>query len=121
MAVKGFENLIVWQRAMELMKESYGAAAKLPLGERHGLVDQMRRSALSVPANIAEGHGRGHLGDYLHHLSIASGSLAELRTLLLAAECLGYIPHRQLARPLALAEETARMLLSLRRSAPAVR
>ena len=114
MTVSGFMNLTVWQRAMELMKESYGVAAGLPVSERYGLIDQLRRSALSVPSNIAEGHARDSLGAYLHHLSIASGSLAELQTLLLAAQGLGYVTPQQLARPLALAHETTRMLLALR-------
>ena len=114
MTVSGFMNLTVWQRAMELMKESYGVAARLPSNERYGLIDQLRRSALSVPANIAEGHARDTLGAYLQHLSIASGSLAELQTLLLAAQGAGYVTPQQLARPLALAHETTRMLLALR-------
>ena len=114
MTVSGFRNLTVWQRAMELMQESYGLAASLPARERFGMADQIRRSALSVPSNIAEGHARSHVGEYLHHLSIASGSLAELQTLLLAAQDLGYITSQQLARPLSLAAETSRMLHALR-------
>jgi four helix bundle protein len=114
MTVSGFMNLTVWQRAMELMKESYGLIACLPSGERFGMADQIRRSALSVPTNIAEGHARIHLREYLNHLSIASGSLAELQTLLLAAQDLGYLTSQQLARPLSLAGETSRMLLALR-------
>ena len=114
MAVSGFMNLTVWQRAMELMKESYRLAAELPQTERYSMADQIRRSALSVPSNIAEGHARIHVGEYLNHLSIAGGSLAELQTLLLAAQDLGYLSSPQLARPLSLATETSRMLLALR-------
>jgi four helix bundle protein len=116
MAAGGFMNLTVWQRAMELMRESYKVAATLPPSERFAMADQMRRSALSVPSNIAEGHSRIHIGEYLNHLSIASGSLAELRTLLQAAGDLGYVAPPQLARPLSLARETSRMLLALRSS-----
>jgi four helix bundle protein len=116
MAAGGFMNLTVWQRAMELMRESYKVAATLPPSERFAMADQMRRSALSVPSNIAEGHSRIHIGEYLNHLSIASGSLAELRTLLQAAGDLGYVAPPQLARPLLLARETSRMLLALRSS-----
>lgn len=114
MAASGFMNLTVWQRAMELMRESYKVAGKLPHTERYGMADQIRRSALSVPSNIAEGHGRVHVGEYLNHLSIASGSLAELQTLLVAARDIGYVSAPQLARPLALARETSRMLSALR-------
>jgi S23 ribosomal protein. len=114
MAASGFMNLTVWQRAMELMRESYKVAEKLPHTERYGMADQMRRSALSVPSNIAEGHSRSHVGEYLNHLSIASGSLAELQTLLIAARDIGYVSSPQLARPLSLALETSRMLSALR-------
>ena len=114
MAVSGFMNLTVWQRAMELMKESYRVAEELPHIERYSMADQIRRSARSVPSNIAEGHARVHMGEYLNHLSIAGGSLAELQTLLLAARDLGYLSPPQLARPLSLAGETSRMLLALR-------
>jgi four helix bundle protein len=99
---------------MELMKESYLLAAELPRTEQYGMADQIRRSALSVPSNIAEGHARIHVGEYLNHLSIAGGSLAELQTLLIAAENLGYLSSQQLARPFSLARETSRMLLALR-------
>jgi four helix bundle protein len=114
MAACGFMNLTVWQRAMELVRESYKVAAELPPAERYAMADQIRRSAISVPSNIAEGHSRIHVGEYLNHLSIASGSLAELQTLLLAARDLGYASTPQLARPLSLARETSRMLLALR-------
>jgi four helix bundle protein len=112
--VRGFGDLKVWQRAMELMAESYTVAAMLPSEERRALADQIRRCAVSVPANIAEGHARDHLGEYLHHLSIASGSLAELHTLLLATQRLGYTAGPQIARSISLSSETGRMLFALR-------
>jgi four helix bundle protein len=114
MQIRGFGDLKVWQRAMELMTESYKVAGRMPNEERRGLADQIRRCAVSVPANIAEGHARDHVGEYLHHLSIASGSLAELRTLLLATELLGYATGDHLENSLALSEETSRMLSALR-------
>jgi four helix bundle protein len=70
MAASGFMNLTVWQRAMELMEASYKVAAELPPAERYAMADQMRRSAISVPSNIGEGHSRIHVGEYLNHLSI---------------------------------------------------
>ena len=75
--VKSYRDLLVWQKAMDLVEESYSVASQLPKTETFGLVSQIQRAAVSVPANIAEGHGRQHLGDYLHHLSIANGSLME--------------------------------------------
>ena len=64
-----------------------------------GLASQIQRAAISIPANIAEGHGREHLGDYLHHLSVANGSLMELETHLLITNRLGYLQESELAQP----------------------
>lgn len=82
MAVKSFRDLTVWQRAMELVVECYGLAAKLPRDERFGLTSQLQRAAVSIPANIVEGHGRAKTQAYVKHLSIATGSLTELQTLI---------------------------------------
>lgn len=113
--------LKVWWRAMELVVEAYGVAARLPPGEQFDLARQLRRCAVSIPANMAEGYGRHHSGEYLHHLAIANGSLAELQTLLLIAERVGYAPAEQVSRPLELAAETERMLAALRRAVRAGR
>ena len=75
--VNGYRDLLVWGRAMDLVVETYRLTEAFPREEKYGLVQQLRRAAVSVPSNIAEGHGRDHLGDYLHHLSIANGSLME--------------------------------------------
>jgi len=82
---------VVWQRAMDLVAEAYQLTQRFPSEERYGLVQQVKRSVVSIPSNIAEGHGRDHLGDYLRHLSIANGSLMELETQFLIAVRLGYI------------------------------
>jgi four helix bundle protein len=111
----GYRSLRVWQRAMDLTLESYGVVARLPGVERYDLGSQIRRSAVSVPANIAEGYARDKTGEFLHHLAIAAGSLAELQTLLTLSGRLGYTSVEQLACPLALALETERMIHSLRR------
>lgn len=95
---------------MDLVIESYRVAKLLPKGETYGLVSQMQRAAVSIPANIAEGHGREHLGDYLHHLSVANGSLKELETHLLIAARLGYLPMTEIHPALALGDELGRML-----------
>jgi four helix bundle protein len=109
-------DLRVWQVAMDLVIESYRLAELLPARERFGLVAQIRRAATSVPANIAEGHGRIHRREYLHHLSIARGSLKELQTLLVIAQRLGYLPASELARAAELSDYVSRMLTRLRRS-----
>jgi four helix bundle protein len=77
--VLGYRALDVWQKAMELATEIYKICAQLPVSERFGLTDQLRRAAVSVPANIAEGYGRG-AGDYRRFVQIARGSLMEIET-----------------------------------------
>jgi four helix bundle protein len=116
MTVKSYRDMIVWQKAMDLVVATYQATQKLPVSERYGLGSQMQRAAVSIPANIAEGHGREHLGDYLHHLSIANGSLMELETHLLVAERLGFLEPAAADQLLARASEVGRMLAGLIRS-----
>jgi four helix bundle protein len=89
--VRNFQELRVWQAAMDLVPEAYRLASHLPRQERFALSDQIRRAAVSVPANIAEGQARQHTKEFLHHLSIARGSLAELQTLIILADRLSYI------------------------------
>lgn len=119
--VAGYRSLRIWQRAMDLTLASYSVVARLPGVERYGLGSQIRRSAVSVPANIAEGYARDRPGEFLHYLAIAAGSLAELQTLLALVGRLGYSSAEQLTCPLALALETERMLHSLRRAVRAKR
>ena len=73
--IRSYRDLKVWERSIELAMASHTLAKKLPRSEEFGLGIQIRRAAASIPANIAEGHGRVHRGDYVHHLSIARGSL----------------------------------------------
>ena len=79
-------DLRVWKEAMDLDEVCYRLSSKFPKGEMYGLNSQLRRAAISVPANIAEGYGRDNKGSYAHHLKIAQGSLRELQTHLLLAE-----------------------------------
>ncbi len=88
--VKGFEDLEVWQLAMDLVPDIYNLTQRLPRHELFGLTGQARRAAVSVSANIAEGQARHHTKEFLHHLSVARGSLAELHTLVLVAQRLSY-------------------------------
>lgn len=84
-AVKDFKELIVWQRGVELVDAVYRVTAMLPKEEGYGLVSQMRRCAVSIPSNIAEGKKRGTLKDYVQFLRIADGSSAELETQVIIA------------------------------------
>src|SRR5689334_5557714 len=86
--ISSFRDLKVWQKAFALAEESCVIADGLRRARRSGLATQIERAAASIPANIAEGNGRSHRGDYLHHLSIAHGSLAELESHLLLSQTL---------------------------------
>src|SRR5512145_1491134 len=100
MPIRSHRDLIVWQEAMELVRECYHLAERLPAMEKFGMATQIRRSAVSVPANIAEGHGRRGRAEFLHHLSIAEGSLRELQTLLEAALATRLLDRDQLGHAL---------------------
>ncbi len=91
MKVRSYQDLRVWRAGMDLVILSYRLARAFPATERFGLRTQVQRAAVSVPANIAEGHGRTHLGDKLRCLSVANGSLKELETEILIAVRLGYV------------------------------
>jgi len=86
-----FEELVVWQKAIELVRLVYAESKEFPPDERHALTDQLRRAAVSIPSNIAEGNGRTTNRDYAHFLGIARGSLYETLTQLRIAQCLGYV------------------------------
>lgn len=109
-----FTELKVWQRAHELVLAIYRASAAFPNDERFALTSQLRRAAISIPANIAEGSRRQGQQEYARFLNIAQGSAAETEYLLILSRDLGYLSlpdHEQLAAHLA---EVARMLHGLR-------
>ncbi len=89
--IRSYRDLSVWQQGMQLAEDVYRLTNAFPNEERFGLTSQLRRAASSVPANIAEGHSRSSTKDFLRHLSIAVGSLAEVTTLLELAERLEYV------------------------------
>jgi four helix bundle protein len=115
-SVNGFEDLVVWQRAMLLVREIYGITRSFPSDERFGLTSQLRRAAVSIPSNIAEGHERRSTADYIRFVSIAEGSLAEARTQLLIARDLGYCSDSHIEPTMRELDEIRRMLNALRRS-----
>lgn len=101
---------------MDFVVICYQLTEKFPAREMYGLSSQLRRAAISVPSNIAEGNGRESRNEYLHFLSIARGSLKECETQLMIAERLKYIDAKQLQHALSQAEEIGRMLTNLTRS-----
>ena len=111
-----YRDLRVWQKGMDLVVTSYEVTKQFPQSELYGLVSQIQRAAVSIPANIAEGHGREHLGDYLHHLSMANGALMELETHFLLAGRLGYLKVERVNQLLDQTAEVGRMLAGLIRS-----
>jgi len=120
-AIISYRDLQVWQKAMDLVVESYKVVSLLPKNEVYSLATQIQRAAVSIPANIAEGHGRDHLGDYLRHLSVANGSLMELETHFLIANKLSYVSEVQLESALERTRELGRMLAGLIRKLKARR
>ena len=114
-APKTHRDLVVWREGMQLLVETYRVAAQLPDIERYGLASQLRRAAVSIPANIAEGFGRSAPGDYLRHLSIALGSLRELQTLLEAVTLLKYLSEDAIRTADGASHRTAFLLYRLRR------
>ena len=111
--IESFRDLIVWQKAFLLAKEVYRITKEMPSEEKFGLTSQIRRSAVSIPSNIAEGYGRRRLKEYDRFLSIALGSLGELETQLLLIQDFGYIENVSIIECLALVEEVGRLLGSL--------
>ena len=114
--IRDFTDLLVWQKAMDLVVATYRATDGMPKSEAFGLTAQMRRAVVSIPSNIAEGHGRRRTREYLHHLDIANGSLAEVRTQAILTQRLGYLASNELADLHNLADETGRLLNGLIRS-----
>lgn len=91
MTIRKYRDLEVWQRAMDLVTVVYKQTEGFPKHELYGLTNQLRRAAVSVPSNVAEGQGRRTTNEFLHHLSIARGSLCEVETQIEIAQRLGYM------------------------------
>ena len=110
---RDFKKIGAWELADDLCVEIYGVTRRFPKEELYGLTSQIRRSAVSVPANIAEGAGRQHKKEYLHFLYIAKGSLAETRYHLHLSRRLGYLSDDEYGRLDALQNEAASTLQGL--------
>lgn len=119
--IASYRDLKVWQEAMSLAEGAYQLTAKLPRYGANGLADQMWRSAISVPANIAEGYGRESARSYVQFLKIARGSLNELETQILLVQRLRLVEGAQTGPLLARTESISKMLNALIRSIQAKR
>ena len=111
-----YSDLVVWQKAMDLVTDIYRLTATFPNEEKFGLASQARRAAVSIPSNIAEGHGRKASGAYMNHISIALGSLMELETQLQIAQRLSFIGQDEMAKLLTRTDEIGKMLSGLKKS-----
>ena len=114
--MKSFRELRVWQASMDLVEEIYRVTRGFPNDERYALTIQIQRAAVSIPSNIAEGHAREHLKEYLHHLSMAQASLAEVETQLEIAARLGYIAPTECRAVLDTTSALGKQLYALRNS-----
>lgn len=112
MTLKSYKDLTVWQKSYELVKLIYQLTNVLPDSERFGLISQMRRCAISIPSNVAEGQQRNNIREYRQFIGVAEGSAAELETQLLLC---GDLYDKEIEIPLALLHEVQKMLGSLNR------
>jgi len=114
--MKDYKKLKVWGKGIELVTKIYKLTATFPASEQYGLTSQIRRCAVSIPSNIAEGSGRQSEGDFNHFLNISKGSSNELETQLIISNRLGYLSDDELASCLSDIEEIQKMLTGLQRS-----
>ncbi len=116
MSINSYRDLKVWQSSMDLAEQVYCLTESFPKYELYRLSSQMQRAAVSIPSNIAEGHARESTKEFLHYLSIALGSLAELETQLILAQRRTYIDREKLQATLGKTDETGKMLRGLQKS-----
>lgn len=119
--IQSYRDLKVWQLGMELAEICYRITRRFPKDELYGMTAQIRRAAASIPANIAEGHGRNSRGDYAHFLRVAQGSLKELETHAILSQRIGLADERALAVIFTKSEVLGKMLRALIRSLDAGR
>ena len=118
MGIKSYQELTVWQKAMDLATEVYKLVKKLPKEELFSLSNQMRRAAVSIPSNIAEGQARNSTKEFQQFLAIAKGSKAEIETQLLLCVKVGYLTDTDTSEAMNLLQEVGKMLSVLTKSLP---
>lgn len=116
MSIGSYRDLEVWKVGMLIARAAYLASRRFPKDELFGLTSQIRRAAVSIPANVAEGHGREMPGEFIRSLRISQGSLKELETHCLVAVDCGIVPEEVISELLALTEREGKMLRGLIRS-----
>ena len=116
MGIRSYQELEVWRLSMDSVKRVYQLTRGFPRDERFGLCSQLQRAAVSIPSNIAEGHARDSTKEFLYHISVAMGSLAEVETQLLLAKELGYSTQSDVGELLTALDRIGRMLRGLKKS-----
>lgn len=111
--MNNYKELTVWQKSIDLVELIYGIVKRLPKEETYALADQMRRAAVSIPSNIAEGYGRNAPKEYARFLSIARGSKYELETQLLICVRINYLDEKDIEKAMVLCDEIGKMLTVL--------
>jgi four helix bundle protein len=111
-----YQDLLVWQKAMDLASDCYKITKKFPKEELFGITSQIRRSAVSIPSNIAEGQGRNSKNEFVHFLGIAQGSLRELETQIILSQRVEYISYEEKEKVLSLSKEVGIFLVKLKSS-----
>ena len=116
MAIESYRDLDVWKNGIRLTLSVYRLTTAFPKQEQYGLVSQLRRCSVSIPSNIAEGHARLSTREYLRHVSIALGSLAEMETQLIIAKELEYASKPEIEELLGAADQLGKQLRNLTKS-----
>jgi len=116
MALRSYRELIAWQKGMDLAEAVYQATKGFPREEAYGLTSQLRRAAVSIPSNIAEGQGRRSTKDFIRFLGVAYGSVQEVETQIILATRLGYLQDDQRAKLLTLSAEVGKLVNGLTRA-----
>ena len=111
--INDFKDLKIWQKGMDIAEKCYFLTKTFPKDELYGMVQQIRRSAVSIPANIAEGYGRRYTGEYLRFLNIAQGSINELETHLILSERVGLCEEKEIETIISLLTEESKMMITL--------
>ena len=111
--INDFKDLIIWQKGMDIAEKCYFLTKNFPKDELYGMVQQIRRSAASIPANIAEGYGRRYKGEYVRFLNIAQGSVNELETHLILSKRVELCSAKEIEMIITLLKEESRMIISL--------
>ncbi len=115
-AIRSYRDLVAWQKAMDLVDAIHELSARFPGDEKFGLTSQIRRAAVSVPSNVAEGYGRQNRGDYIRHLVIANGSLKEVETQIIVAGRQSFITREDSRTAWDLCQEVGKLLNALIKS-----